>query len=387
MELLSGKIIASEIVNKIMHQRQKELQALGIEWTDDIQEKEGESLLHILDCGVDLQKEYAPNEFLFEVDGAQMFTRGDIHTIGGKQKCGKTTLARILMAASLSGQWNKVKCLVPNLEIVYLDTEMKGVDTQNTLRQIMRLAGVDESALEHLHMKNFRPLTPQEMKTGIRLFLEMYHPQLMFLDGVVDICHDFNDVEASQDLVLNFLMKLADEYNCAIVNMLHTNKTGGYQELRGHLGAFLEQKGVTVIRCVKDDESNIVSVTMPTIRYAPVEDWHFGFNDEGEPVDAEKQFLEAQQAKAMEAKARKQAEREEQNQKRKALILDILKSKDRTALRKDVQAAFMEKSGLGESVFKTLAKEMLDANPPQLYQSKNRTDNILSTHPLELDLR
>lgn len=75
------------------------------------------------------------------------------------------------------------------------------------------------------------------------------------------------------------------------------------------------------------------------------------------------------------------------NQQRKQLILEILKAKNYTALRKDVQSTFMEKTNLGESIFKNIVKEMLEATPPLLYQSKNRTSNILSTHPLEFELR
>ena len=385
-ELLGGEAIDKSVIDKLVSDKARELSEKNQKMDEAQLNKLGASIQRILGCKVDLSMQYQPNQFLFEVQSGQMLTMGDIHTIGGKQKCCKTTLARILMAAVLRGEWNKVKCLVPDMEVVYLDTEMKPVDTQNTLRQIIRLAGVDEHAAERLHMYNFRPLTPEDMKLGIRLYLELHRPQLMFLDGVVDICPDFNDVELSQDLVLNFLMKLAGEYNCAIVNMLHTNKTGGYQELRGHLGAFLEQKGVTVIRCVKDDSSNIVTVTMPTIRYAPVEDWHFTFNDDGDPVDAEQQFLQQQAAAAQEAKQRRKAEREQMNQERREIVLDILKGKANTALRKDVQEEFLKRTGKSESLFKSIVKEMLQAEPPMLYQSTNRTGSLLSLHPLEFNL-
>lgn len=383
MSLFSGCSIAPEIINKIMATRQEEYLLQKKSFGEEQIHQEEEKILKMLSCEVSLDKQYPENQFLYEVDGKPFLTRGDIHTIGGKQKGGKSSLARIIMAATLSGSWYRIKCLTPGIETVYIDTEMKGVDTQNSLRQIAKMAGVEESELGHIHMYNVRPLTTDEIKESIILYLELHHPTLMFIDGLVDLCKDFNDVEASQDLVLNFLMKKAEEYNCAIVSMLHTNKTDNYTELRGHLGAFLEQKGVSVIKCIKDEKSGIVTVTMPTVRYAPVPDWHFAYDACGCPIDAESLFLQHQEEAAKTIKERKEAERRERDQSRKDAILSIINANAGHMLRKDVQEAFCTKTKLGETVFKDLVKSMLESEPAMLYQSGQKGRLVLSSRPIE----
>ncbi len=318
-------------------------------------------------CEIDMQAEYPKNEFLFSVDDEPVITQGDIHTIGAKQKGGKTSLVAIFMAAVLCGQWNRVSCLLKNLCVLYIDTEMKKIDTQSLGAKAARMAEVEVSALAgRIHLVNFRPLTSEQMEIGMRYFINKYKPQLVFIDGVVDLCANFNDVEASQNLVLNLLMKLADEKDCAIINILHTNKTDGYTELRGHLGAYFEQKGVTVMKCEKDDASNIVTVKFPTHRYAPVPEFHFTFDEEGTPVCADGLHQMLEQQKAQSKHEQKEAEKKAVFEERKQIIVDILNANDGKMERKLLIAEAMKRLDRKETVVKTLLKKMLQEAMPSI---------------------
>lgn len=382
LDIFAGTAPINVAARNMLQRKRIELESLGKTLSEEDMVKEGELILKLLDCHVTSDKEYPPNNFLFEVDGAAFITQGDLFTIGGKQKSGKTTFARLLMAASISGSWNRLKCIECLIDIVYLDSEMKPVDTQNTLRQVAKLAGVDaEIAEEHLFMYNLRAVDVESMKKSIRLYLDIHHPAILMLDGIVDFCPNFNDVEASQELVIEFLSKLAEEYRCAIINILHTNKTDNYTELRGHLGAFLEQKGGGVVKCYKDEKSNIVTVSLTTVRYAPVPDWHFAYDADGMPIDAETLFLEQQAEAAQNEAARRKAENAKRDKNRKDTILSILHAKGGTAKRRDVQQQFMNQLKLGESIFKDLVKEMRDADEPELYEWGPRNKRILSVHP------
>lgn len=383
--LFDGSSVKQEAVTNVLKDKSELLAQKGKEMSDDDIKRQLITYNKAVNCKVDIQQEFAPNEFLFEYGGSKYLTRGDIHTIGAKQKHGKTTCLRLHFVAGVCGRWNNLKCLTPEMDMVYVDTEMKPVDTQNSLKQIIELSGLPaDEVTKHLHMYNMRPLSPEEMKDGIRLYLELHHPALLAIDGLVDLCKDFNDVEASQELVIEYLMKLAEKYNCAIVVVLHTNKTDNYTELRGHLGAFLGQKGGSVIKCIKDEKTNIVTVTMPTVRYMPVPDWYFGFDEEGRPVDAEQQFLEAQAEAARSERERKEAERDIVNRERKNIILDIINANAGSSLRKDVLEKFTIRTKVSETIFKQLVKEMANANPPELYKSGPNTRMILSTHPVEV---
>lgn len=378
-DLLGGKVISQEIVNKIMNLKAAEYEENGKQFDDAAIDKMAGAMLKIIECEVNTEKVYKPNEFILEYEGAKFLTKGDLHTIGAKQKAGKSTLIRILIAAILCGHWNKVKCIIPGLKVVYLDTEQKGVDTQNALLQICKMANVDpKEAEQQLHMFNLRSLTTDEMKFSIQLLLENFKPDILFVDGIVDLCRDFNDVEASQDLVINFLLKQAEEHNCAIVSVLHTNKTDGYQELRGHLGAFLAQKGNCVFKCELDNNTNIVTVSLPTVRYAPVPDFYFTFDEDGMPIDAEQHFLEVQAEMAKNAKLRKEEEMRQKMNERKDVILELVKANGGSSYRKDVRKSFCDKTGKGETTFNETLKEMFKAEV--LFESGPRNQLVLSLH-------
>ncbi|MCQ2244594.1 MAG: AAA family ATPase [Bacteroidaceae bacterium] len=318
-------------------------------------------------CEIDMDAEYPKNTFLFSVDDVPVITQGDLHTIGAKQKGGKTSLVAILMAAILCGEWNRVKCLIKGMSILYIDTEMKTIDTQSLGVKAAKMAGVDVKALsDRIHLVNFRPLTPKEMETGILYFIHKYNPQLVIIDGIVDLCANFNDVEASQNLVLNFLMKIAEVEKCAIINVLHTNKTDGYTELRGHLGAYFEQKGVTVMKCEKDDDSNIVTVKFPTHRYAPVPEFHFTFDEDGVPVCADELHQQIEQHKAQSKQDQKEAERKAVFEERKQIVLDILNVNGGKMERKALVEAVMQRIGKKESTVKNILKEMKEGSTPSI---------------------
>lgn len=337
----------------------------GIGWLTTEQEEK------LLKCEVSMDAKYPDNQFYFEIDGYKFLTSSDLHTIGAKQKGGKTSLISILLAAILCGQWGRVRCLVSDMTVLYVDTEMKPVDTQMLGMKAAKMARVDTSILsQRIHLVNFRPLSPSEMEEGIRYFIQKYKPMLVVIDGIVDLCANFNDVEASQNLVLNFLMKMAEEHNCAIVNVLHTNKTDNYTELRGHLGAFFEQKGVTVIKCEKDDKSNIVTVKFPTHRYAPVPDFHFGFDDQGVPVPADEQYDALEMIKLKVKNDAKAEERQKVIEQRQSVIISILNENGESMKRKQLVEEAMKRLKKSESTIKGLIAKMKSGPTPAIEEEK-----------------
>lgn len=329
-----------------------------------------ELILKFHACEILMDKEYPENEFFFSVGGVPVISQGDIHTVGAKQKGGKTSLLDIFVSSTLGGSWgNVVKCLVKDMTVLYIDTEMKQVDTQQFGVKAAKMAGVDVAALNgKVHLVNFRPLTSDEMEQGIRYFIKKYKPMLVIIDGIVDLCSNFNDVEASQDLVLNFLMKIAEEHKCAIISVLHTNKTDGYTELRGHLGAYFEQKGVTTIKCDKNDAFNLVTVSFPTHRYAPVPDFHFSFDANGVPVPADDLYSEIEANKQKSKDEQKEEKRKLEYEVRSQTIMGIVKEHGGSVERKVLKEEAMVKIGKAASTVNDVLKCMLEDPTPLVVQ-------------------
>lgn len=314
----------------------------------------------LMNSVIDMNAEYPTNQFVFSLEGVPFISIGDIHTVGAKQKGGKTSLVTIFISALIAGQWNRVRCLSEGATVLYVDTEMKKVDTQQLGKRAAAMAGT-ETLAENIHLVNFRPLTPAEMEVGILYFIKMYKPQIVIIDGIVDLCANFNDVEASQNLVLNFLMKTAEEYECAIINVLHTNKTDGYTELRGHLGAFFEQKGSTVIKCEKDDATNIVTVKFPTHRYAPLPEFHFTYDEQGMPICADSQYEQIEAEKRRTKEEQKDANKEAVYQERVKVITDILSQHGGCLERKLLVQEAMKQIKKGRSTVNGIVKRMKTA--------------------------
>lgn len=323
----------------------------------------------LMKCVVDMKAEYPANEFIFDVNGIPAITIGDLHTIGAKQKAGKTSLIAILIAAIACGQWDKVECAMKGISVLYIDTEMKDGDTKELGVKAAAMAGM-ECLPDNFHFVNFRPLTPHEMELGIRFFIQLFKPQLVIIDGIVDLCSNFNDVEASQNLVINYLMKIAENHKCAILNVLHTNKTDGYTELRGHLGAYLEQKGTTVIKCEKDDANNIVTVSFPTHRYAPVPDFHFTFDENGIPVSADDLHQQIETEKQRTKEEVKAAEKQKLYEQRVNCVIGVLKEHGGSLERKVLVQEVMNRLQLGKSSIDSLLKRMMEGDTPIIKQEE-----------------
>ena len=71
-------------------------------------------------CRIYRHTQLAEQKFLLEINGVKCFPRGDLVAISGKEKCGKTTVCRIIASAMLSGAYDYVHALEPDLRILWL---------------------------------------------------------------------------------------------------------------------------------------------------------------------------------------------------------------------------------------------------------------------------
>ena len=234
---------------------------------------------------VDLSKPVASPEPLLVQSTTQtplLYRRG-IHISSGKQKAGKTFYNSILVSALLneSGFFN----LVPtrnNFKVLFADTEQDMSDTQEVIRRIHRINDwpLDKN-VSTLTGSNLRELSAAERIQIIEESVEAIRPDVLFIDGIVDLCLDFNDL-AEGHAITTMMMKWAVKYNLAIVTALHVNK--GDDNLRGHLGTFLAQKGENVIRITKEDDGQpYMSCKVADSRHAPIDEFYFRI-EEGLPV-------------------------------------------------------------------------------------------------------
>lgn len=256
--------------------------------------------------------EIPPEHCVLSVNGVPFFAKGDIHGIKAKQKQGKTTAISLMAAAMLGCDRFAPKAILPTdeageeraMKVIFFDTEQKKQDTKLFYERVLTLADMpmDEDSYDQLQVYPLRQLDTDELLPTIETIIRHERPDVAFIDGVVDLMGDFNDLETSKELIRK-LLQLATECDCAIVNVLHTNKDKDDNNMRGHLGTILAQKAGNVLECTK--KGSIFTVSSADSRHQEVPSWSFMFAEDSSIVDGE-QALRQMEAQAQQDKKEKQ---------------------------------------------------------------------------------
>ena len=117
--------------------------------------------------------------------------------------------------------------------------------------------------------------------------LKAYKPDIVIIDGIADLLLDINDGPKAIQL-MEELLGLSDVYNCNIVTIIHLNRSGEKNNLRGWLGSVMLQKSYEVFNCSKIYQTDILSVEFNTSRHTHCNDKLFyKVNDSGIPFETE----------------------------------------------------------------------------------------------------
>ena len=255
-----------------------------------------------------------PLRYSLSVDGVGVFSLLDIHGVKAKQKAGKTTMLKVCAAAWLRGEQFRVKSELEAPRVLWLDTEQNRPDVKQILTDIVEMTGVDADYItSHLHVHALRCCSYEGLYDLMVQAVTDFKPQVVIVDGIVEFVASFNDETIAKKL-MHDLQVMSQEYECAVVCVLHTNKADEDHNMRGHLGTMLAQKAGTVVECKK--QGGIISVTCSESRHQEMPEWSIMFDGEGHIVDADEQrqqFIEKrkadQQQKRREETERKQKER------------------------------------------------------------------------------
>lgn len=291
-----------------------------------------------------MSDEFPPEECLMELHGISFLAKGDIHAIKAKQKQGKSHTIAIMIATLLGCNYFSIKGKLSNPKVIYFDTEQKPADTQDIYRKVLSMAGLpQEDCLDRLQFWTIESMPFGEMMTNVKFIVEYQKPDVVFIDGFVDLLENFNDIDTSKKFV-NETRSMATTYDCAIMGVLHTNKDPNDHNMRGHAGTMLAQKCALVLECSKDDSNN-VTVKCTDSRKVPLADWSFTWDEDSNLIPAD-DIVAQQKAKA---EIRKQEEKALKKQKeveaRFAPARDIMKGHPGSMLRAELAALLVERTG------------------------------------------
>lgn len=235
------------------------------------------------DYVIDLSVAYPEPHYTLELNGVGSIPCGDIQGVVAKQKQGKTQLCIVLCASLLGCTDFGFKSLVPGARILYADTEQSEANASKLAVKIHTLMcwPTDESN-SRLRVVSLRRKAVKERLPIIVREVRKYKPTAVIVDGLVDLVTDFNDLRESAD-VIQSLMRLSAECDCAVVCVLHLNKSKDNNTPRGHVGSFLCQKASDVFQ-VEKSESGIFNVTETDCRNRPIDSFAFGLDGHGVPM-------------------------------------------------------------------------------------------------------
>lgn len=316
---------------------------------------------------ISLDKEYRQKEYMFRISGIPTLSLGDIHLIQAQAKQGKSTLVTILVAACISGKFGPVEyALGRDIRIAVFDTEQFECDTHRQYRNMVEIGGDEGDNHIELQVYNLRPLGYGERNRLVREVIQREKPQFVVIDGIRDLTPDINDPIACPVLVQQ-MMQLASEVECAILGVLHNNPGEG--KARGWLGTeWINKCGYSY---EVEKSGSVVTVKTPVNRGAPVPDWQFTFGEGGKPT-CDLKFIEHRRKIDDE---RKKAENEKQRYlKDNELIqpvIDILNENGGSMYKTNLSQA-IEKAGImGHTAAGALIMRLMEReNPPFIIRDK-----------------
>jgi len=289
------------------------------------------------------------------IGGIDILALSNISCIKAKQKQGKTTALMVIVSAILAGIAFRIRSALFGATVLWLDTEQSDYDSKLIVERVGQITELDPDYIdEHLKVLNVRRFDSQERRRLMLDAIKTFRPQMVIVDGVVDLIDDFNDLVSSK-LLVNDLLRIASEYSLALVTVLHTNKSASDHEMRGHLGTLLAQKSWNVFECEK--EENIITVKCSDYRHAQPDKWSVRYDDDGNICEGDTAYAQLQERKQTERDAEKSKVVEE----RKSVILSVLAENGNMMQRKTLvsSASKLLKKGPG-TVYNLIASMVGD---------------------------
>ena len=234
-----------------------------------------------------------PLEFLFNMLGKPCFPRGEVVTVTGKPKSGKTYFLSLLMTACTTDRdviGIRRTTDSPPLKCLWYDTEQCQQSTREIIADRIRPMATDSQGSfqeEMYDIFNSRSLDFSERMELLESAVAHCHPDLVVIDGICDLIRDIND-GTTVKAVVEDLMRTAQAYDCCIVCAIHQNKGAEDRNPRGWIGTELNNKSFEVYACELLKPEMIFAVEqMLSRRYRMESLFYFVVDDNGMPHHSE----------------------------------------------------------------------------------------------------
>lgn len=159
---------------------------------DVIMNKPESSKIDISALIIDLAEHLPDPQPIVRIWGNMIASRGNVSTVVGLAKSRKTFLTAAIASGFLSSSDFLGFDTPATGKVVYIDTEQARAHVHKVARRILRSIGLPtDRNHDQLVVAALRELTPDQRKEATSEILRRYKPDLLILDGVADLCNEF----------------------------------------------------------------------------------------------------------------------------------------------------------------------------------------------------
>lgn len=206
----------------------------------------------------------------------------DVHMVTGDSGVGKSIFVFHIAAAALNDGLDAERTLgmyagKAGLRVGYVDTELNTGTIKRRLPAWENACGDTIYNSERLVYISIRQFTKAERRQSVFNFIRNSGCNIIIVDGLRDLCDDFNDAREAGNLADSF-KRVAEVMNVAIIVTSHTTKGTDYS--RGHLGSqFRDEVALAMLLKTDKERKEIVDVIFDKTRNYSSEGFRF-FKDQ-----------------------------------------------------------------------------------------------------------
>jgi len=195
---------------------------------------------------------------------------GDLINFFGREKTRKSAAAACAASCFLEGGTNEslfFKAEFDGRKLVHFDTEQSEYAHHKLCSQMLYQGSCQPNTHpSNFYSYNIMPYTKLDRLNFVRFAIDrLDNIGCVFIDGIVDLCRNYNDLEESSDLV-TFLMNIAAQRKFLLIDVLHNARSTG--SARGHLGSELLNKANCNINVTKEEGASYSTLKVQSIRGA-----------------------------------------------------------------------------------------------------------------------
>jgi hypothetical protein len=207
-----------------------------------------------------------PEIRVLQIDGKLIGSLQNIVCLSGLPKAGKSLfLTSAIASAFVPYSIFTIATFSPEKRksVAYFDTESSEGDFYENINRIKKMIGKNDMP-ESFFAYKFRDLDSGDIMKYIEYFLSQ-RPEvsLIYIDGLLDLIVDYNDVRESRQII-SWLKKITAVYNVLVIGVIHTGKKEN--NTLGHFGSMIDRYCQSVLRVEKDEKQHTFELRAKFLR-------------------------------------------------------------------------------------------------------------------------